>query len=210
MRQSDVDTDTTLLNVAVIPSRDVALSVERLSAELANHGGLFQIDGVHKLAHLTLYMARFAKGDLDTVLKRIAKVATEFPALPVQHSGYFLTPGKYYEASYGRTPELLKLHHSIIDSVSPCRYSPGKPVREEYFGPYSRGQREQAERYGYDLAGEMYRPHITITRFSEPPGIELPTAGDDLSFRATTIGVYQADSFGAVTGQLGMWDLVHR
>lgn len=207
MRKSRLDPATTLLNVAILPPPSTAAEVERLSAALQTRGGLFQVDGKHKFAHLTLYMARFANSNIDSAVAEAAKFARRHSACTLDHTGYYLTRGKYYEVSYARSEGVMKLHQSASDSLLPLRYSPGRPWIEDYFAPYSKRQREEAERAGYDLAGDLYRPHITITRFAEPPINALPSPKIDLSFSATTIGLFRADNLGASTAAIGLWSL---
>jgi len=207
MRESRVDLETTLLNVAILPPRSTAAEVERLSAALQTHGGLFRIDGKKKLAHLTLYMARFASSEIEAVVTETARFAKRHGARTLDHTGYFLTQGNYYEVSYARSDGMMKLQQGISDLLLPLRYSPGHPRIEDFFAPYSKRQREQAERSGYDLAGDLYRPHITMTRFAERPTHALPSPTIDLSFSATTIGLFKADNLGAVTEALGTWGL---
>jgi hypothetical protein len=205
MRESSVDLDTTLLNVAILPTYSTSEEVEHLSAKLQALGGLFRIDGRERFAHLTLYMARFANSDIDSIMDRTADFMESYRSLSLRHVGYFLTPGNYYEASYAKTDRLLSSHESLVDTLRPLRFSPGRPVKEKYFEPYSSQQRAYAEETGYDLAKALYRPHITISRFAENPGHDLPVASRDLSFKATKIGLFKADPLGAVTDPLAVW-----
>jgi hypothetical protein len=207
MRKPRADIETTLLNVAILPPMSTAAEVERLSATLQTQGGLFRIDGKQRFAHLTLYMARFANLNIDSAVAEAAKFAKEHRSGTLDHTGYYLTQGNYYEVSYARSQGVLKLQQGASDSLLPLRHSPGHPRIEEFFAPCSTRQREQAERTGYDLAGDLYRPHITITRFAEPPTRALPSPKVDLSFSATTIGLFRADDLGAVTEALGIWRL---
>ena len=207
MQKSRVDLETTLLNVAILPPTSTAAEVERLSAALQSHGGLFRIDGKQRFAHLTLYMARFANSNIDSVVAEAARFAKVHGACTLDHTGFYLTQGNYYEVSYARSEVMTKLQQGAADSLLPLRYSPGRPRVEDFFAPYSKRQREQAERSGYDLAGDLYRPHITMTRFAEPPTHTLPCPKIDLSFSATTIGLFRADSLGAATEALGSWRL---
>ena len=198
---------TTLLNVALLPTESTSTQIERLSAESEPLGGLFQLDGRQRFAHLTLYMARFADANIESVLARTADAVKSLPPMMVRHTGYFVTPGNYYEASFAKSDGVMAVHDLLIDTLLPLRFSPGDPVVEKYFGPYSAGQRAQAEETGYDLARDLYRPHITITRFAQAPVVALPVAAVDLSFTATRIGLFKADPLGAVTEPVAVWSL---
>ncbi len=158
---------------------------------------------------MTLFMARFHEEQIENVIEEVNHVTHGFRQQRATHTGYFVTPGSYYEISYERTPGLIGLHETVISQVSRYRYSPGNPYREQYFGVYSQGQKANAAAWGYDLANALYRPHITLTRFSEVPdeSTELPTAMDDLSFTITRIGLFKADNLGAARELIKAVDL---
>lgn len=202
------DSDTILLNVAVIPSADVSAAAVMLSQELHTLGGIFQLDGVDRFAHLTLYMARFARSDLARVQAALSVALGELETIRLTQNGYFVTPGGYYEISYLRSPSLIHVHDKVTRALRTLRFSPGHPVAESYFGIYTSEQQQNAQKTGYDLAGDLYRPHVTLTRFDNVPDINvLPTAGSNLSFTATRIGSFEADSMGAARKHIAEFKL---
>jgi hypothetical protein len=190
--------DTLLLNVAIIPPDKIAATVSELSKEAQALGGAFQIDNATRFAHLTLYMSRFRPCDMDSVKAAFLGLKTSLRQNIVEHTGYFVTSGNYYEVSYARTSALLSAHEIVTESIATFRFNPGSPVREAYFGRYSQEQAMNARLWGYDLAGDMYRPHVTLTHFPQRPKADsLPVAQADLSFTASRIGLFQADEMGA-------------
>ena len=199
-----LDAATFLCNVSVIPTSDVSNVVTDLSRRSA---GLFEIDNIERHAHATLYMARFRREDAEELFLRIKKVVAEIEPIRLVHDGYFVTPGNYYEVSYRRERQLLTVHDRITRAARSLRYAEDSPIVEDYYGPYSAEQRANVRRHGYDLAGALYRPHVTITRFPVPPTGELPVASTDLSFTASTIGVFQADRLGAARKLIQAFDL---
>jgi hypothetical protein len=116
-----------------------------------------------------------------------------------EQSGYFVTDGHYLEASYKKSADILKLHKDIIAAVSSFRLNPGTPFEESYFAPYTEEQRKNAEETGYDLANNLYRPHITLARYkSERAPTDLPNLpGESLSFKLDTVSVFRADENGS-------------
>lgn len=190
--------DTLLLNVAVIPPAEIASEIAILSGRLRAAGGIFEIDGNSRHAHLTLYMARFGVASVPAVRERLTEALVDSAGIRLRHSGYFVTPGGYFEASYERSTEVMALHRTAIGLIRDLRHAPGRPIIESYFGVYDQGQRENAEQSGYDLVDDLYRPHITITRFASPPdAAAMPRAARDLSFAAARIGLFVADAQGA-------------
>src|SRR5205823_304904 len=105
-----VPDDTLLLNVAVIPPAEIALEIAILSGELRAAGGIFEVDGKSRYAHLTLYMARFGVTSVPAVRERLAAALIGSAGVRLRHSGYFVTPGKYFEASFERSAEVMALH----------------------------------------------------------------------------------------------------
>jgi hypothetical protein len=202
--------ETLLLNLAIIPPDPVASVAHDLSSQALPKGGIFCLDGVTRFAHMTLYMARFHQHQVTTLIAESNRLVYRIRRQFIQHVGYFVTAGRYYEVSYARTPDLLAMHEVVAHLLAPFRYSPGRPHREKYFGAYSKEQQVNAREWGYDLVGSLYRPHITITRFSESTnkGPKLPKASNSLSFMASQIGLFEADDLGAARRLITTIELV--
>lgn len=202
--------ETLLLNIAIIPSDYVALAALDLSRQTLPIGGLFCLDDITRFAHLTLYMARFHKDQVNNIISESKRLMSEFRQQLLKHVGYFVTVGGYYEISYERTSSLLAMHKATARRLAPFRYSPRSPYREEYFGAYSNEQQINAAKWGYDLVGSLYRPHITITRFPEEfsKPRELPRALSSLSFTGTKVRLFEADNLGAARRPITSVELV--
>jgi 2'-5' RNA ligase len=190
---------STLINVCIIPSDEVGENCVSISRSLESDSTMFVL-GNGKFAHITAFMARFANDHIPEVIEtveRLLKLTSEFRC---QHSGYFMTEGRYLEVSYRRTTELMSLHEQLVQQLAPLRINPGNPYEEGYFTPYTAEQRRNAEETGYDLARSLYRPHATLTRYKE--GMipeEFPAfAKSALSFNVSRVCVYEADDNGAV------------
>lgn len=196
--------ETAIFNVALIPPVSVALAVSEYSRQLEDVGGTFVVDNASRMAHMTLFMARMPISVGNSVTDAVAALSGRSHPLQLRHTGFFVTSGLYYEASYVRTADVLKFHFDLVEALAPVRYSPGRPLREPYFGPYSAKQRVNAIKFGYDLVGQLFRPHITITRFRFPPCTPIPTSpsADDLSFVGTRIGIFRADNLGAARSRI--------
>jgi hypothetical protein len=94
----------------------------------------------------------------------------------------------------------MKLQETLITNIASYRLNPGRPFEEGYFTPYTPAQQQNAKDTGYDLARNLYRPHITLTRYKEGdvPAV-IPTFPEaEMSFGLHTICAYKADDNGAV------------
>lgn len=205
---SESSDGTVLLNVCIIPSSQVGAECVKISQSLKSEGTLFTLGG-DKFAHMTVYMARFpeyAIGQVEQAVKTALKESVSFRCV---HTGYFMTGGNYLEVSYKKTDEFLSLQSTLIAAASPLRANPGSPKQESYYAPYIDEQRKNAEETGYDLAGNLYRPHITLTRYADGKVPEefpaFPSA--KLSFNLSTVAVYKADDNGAVYEELARFTL---
>src|SRR2546430_1830768 len=134
-----LDSTTMLVNISIIPTRDVSNAIVGLSEQLAGCGGLFEIDNIDRHAHATLYMARFRRETVEELLLRVKKAVIDIEQIPLEHDGYFFTPGNYYEVSYRRERPLIAAHHRITHAVRSLRYT-DTPVVHGYYGPYSAAQ----------------------------------------------------------------------
>jgi hypothetical protein len=152
-------------------------------------------------------MARFCKARLPEIKADLVRETSRIRSFDVEHTGYFVTPGNYHEISYRRNDILFRVHKTMTRTICGHRYLPGNPVVENYFGEYTESQRINVRDVGYDLAGQLYRPHITITRFEADVAAEPPVPSDDLSFTATMIGLFEADHLGAARRLIDRFDL---
>lgn len=188
-----------LLNVCILPTAPVAKQCTEIS-QTFNLGNVRFTLGDGLFPHSTVYMAQFEESRISEVVAALKTVVSKLQPVTLTHSGYYLTEGSYVEVSYQRTPDLLEFHGSIIEALKGFRANPGSPKVESYYGPYNQQQQKNAEETGYDLAYDLYRPHITLTRYKE--GIAPTTfpafAEAQLSFVVPKIALYKADENGAI------------
>jgi 2'-5' RNA ligase len=188
-----------LLNVCIIPTDSVAQQCVEISQSFKEEDVRFKL-GSGLFPHSTVYMAQFDESRLGEVNAAFVAMIPKLQPVALSHSGYYLTEGGYIEVSYQRTPELQQFHSSVIEALKDFRAEPGNPKVESYFGPYNQQQRKNAKETGYDLAYDLYRPHITLTRYKEGiVPVEFPAFPQaSLSFTLPKIALYKADENGAI------------
>lgn len=191
--------NSTILNVCVFPDERVSAECVEISQSFKSEDTMFVLGG-DLFAHMTVYMARFADDKINDVVAGVDRALQTATSFRCTHTGYFMTAGRYLEASYRKSDEFMALHESIIENVADLRINPGTPYEEGYFTPYTAEQRRNAEETGYDLARNLYRPHVTLTRYREGGVPETFPAirAANLSFNLGKICVYKADDNGAV------------
>jgi len=197
--------DSVIINVCVIPSQNVGNQCVQLSQSLKSDSTMFVLDGKSKFAHMTVFMARFANNKISDVLNATEKALKNANSFLCEHTGYFMTAGRYLEISYRKSKEFMVLHELFINNLKDYRINPNNPFEEGYFAPYMEEQKQNAKETGYDLAYNLYRPHITLTRYKESkvPKMFPAFAPAELSFRLSKVRAYKADNNGAVYEKLG-------
>jgi len=206
---NDAPLNSAIINVCVLPPAEVSSQCVQLSQSLESDGTMFALNDISKFAHMTIFMARFADSKISHVLQATKLALSRVYPFFCEHTGYFMTAGRYLEVSYRKSAELTVLHELLVNTLSPYRLNPGNPFEEAYFTPYTEEQQKNAKETGYDLARHLYRPHITLTRYKESQLLE-PFPGfapTKLSFMLSQIGVYKADDNGAIYEQLAVFPL---
>lgn len=193
-----------IINVCIVPPQTVGVQCVELSQSVASPDTLFSLDGESKFPHMTVYMARFATQEVANVIAGAERATQSVKSFTCEHTGYFMTAGRYLEASYRKSDAFLELQNLFVDNLKEYRINPGQPHQEDYFAPYTSEQEKNATETGYDLVGNIYRPHITLTRYAEGKvPQEFPAMkATSLSFPLHTICVYEADDNGAVFKKL--------
>ena len=188
-----------LLNVCVFPDDRVGAECINISQSFVSEDTMFLL-GSGLFPHMTVYMARFANDDIEKVADATEEALKQASVFKCTHTGYFMTEGRYLEASYRKSADFLNLHELLITNIAELRINPGSPFNEGYFAPYNTEQQQNAKETGYDLARNLYRPHITLTRYKENdvPRIFPAVPAADLSFKLRKVCVYKADDNGAV------------
>ncbi len=195
--------NSTIINICVIPDDSVSASCEAISRSVESDGTMFVLGG-DKFAHMTAFMARFADDDIEKVVQATEQALKSVAPFNCEHTGYFMTEGRYLEVSYRKSEQFMQLHGALINGVAELRINPGEPYEEGYFTPYTNAQQKNAKETGYDLARDLYRPHITLTRYKEG---QVPSSFPafpevNLSFKLAKVCVYKADDNGAVYEKL--------
>jgi len=192
--------NSTILNVCVIPDERVGAACVTISQSCKSDETLFVLDGNNFFAHMTAFMARFPDDKIDDVVQGVETALESIRSFRCEHTGYFMTAGRYLEASYRKSDDFMRLHESLINNVSGLRINPGDPYEEGYFTPYTDEQRQNARETGYDLARNLYRPHVTLTRYRDGgvPEVFPAISAANLSFNLSKVCVYKADDNGAV------------
>lgn len=209
MTMNHAPEDTVILNLHVVPDRHVGEIARAISEDLPRENQLFYLDK-GKFPHMTVYMARFPKANIPAVAAKIRELlASHQPISFVQDienkdGGFFATGGNYVEVSYKLTNDVRTLQQEIAKAVAELcwhKQANQEPIEESYYAPYTDEQKRNVRETGYDLFGQLFRPHITLSRYEDAasiPPLDNLHLGEPLNFDCTEMALYIADENGAV------------
>lgn len=165
-------------DIVLLPSADLAQKAIAASKQLEPSGTLFTLSNQGPFPHISLYMTQLKSTDIEDASRRLAAVAASMQAFDLIAESYFQEAG-YIDPSYAKTPALENLQMQVIDAINPIR--DGMREKDKARLLTAEGvARSNLEQYGYRGVGELFRPHMTLTRFASDDPIDvsiLPPVG---------------------------------
>ena len=160
-------------NLVLLPEPALAERAMQLSQRLAHHGTYFTLKHGEYFPHLSLYMTQLKIDDLPRVSALLEEIAAQNQRLTLSASDYNQSFG-FIDVAYARTTALDSLQASVIETINPIR--DGMRQRDKARLQTAKGLTlHNLQTYGYSYVGELFRPHITITRLTRDG--EISTEG---------------------------------
>lgn len=165
--------DSLPCDIVILPTDELAQKAITLSKQLERHGTLFTLKEGACYPHASLYMTQLKVDDLDKVKAILASIASSTPRLNLS-SGRYVQEEGYIDADYTRTEQVDRLQMAVVEAINPIR--DGIREKDKARMLTTTGKvRENLEKYGYRGVGELFRPHISFTRFAD--GQPIDTTG---------------------------------
>lgn len=197
------------VDVVILPSSELAakaIEASKLSAEL---GSLFTLEVGKQYPHTSLYMLQLSDENLAAVKDKLANIAHNNQLLHLTSSGYVQKLG-FIDVEYEVTSDLNKLQQQVIKAIQPL--ADGMRDKDKQRMLEARGLALQNfQKYGYKYVGELFRPHITFTRFPDeedkPEAVQL--LPDVMTFNGDfpRIGLYVMGDNGTCIREISSWQL---
>lgn len=193
-------------DIVLLPSPELAQRAIALSKQLEQYGSRFTLkDGVY-FPHISLYMVQLKQDDLEKVKTTLASiVATPIPELTAAR--YYQSYG-YADVEYRRTDVLDAFQMAVIRAINPLR--DGLLENDKARMQAATGQTlDNFTRYGYPAAGDLFRPHLTFTRFVTDAPIPTDTLPqpDEFNGAFPKLGLFEMDSNNACVRKLAEFEL---
>ena len=166
-------TDSLPCDIVILPAADLAVKAMATSKQLEQFDTLFTLrDGAY-FPHASLYMTQLKVSDLDKVKGLLASFAATVPKLNLVATRYDQAEG-FIDADYERTVVMARFQMDVINAINPIR--DGMREKDKARMLEATGQvRENLEKYGYRGVGDLFRPHLTLTRFRNGEPIDTAT-----------------------------------
>ncbi|MDB5166592.1 MAG: hypothetical protein JWM37_664 [Candidatus Saccharibacteria bacterium] len=194
-------------NVVLLPNKPLADKAIEISETLHSDEALFTLKDGSFYPHISLYMLELRVDDYEKAQEVLQGISTapllqELTAIKYDQKMGFL------DAEYAVTPALRDLQNLIVDALNPIRN--GLREKDKLRMEQADGiKREYFEKYGYPNVKELFRPHVTLTRFNNENHFDTPKLPDASIFSGTfdRIGFFESGDNGTCVRLLSSYNL---
>lgn len=190
------------LNIAILPSDNVAIEAIEMSKKVANEvGSEFILDQNRVLPHITVYQAQYPNKNMDKLKKLVQDLSSResfeinLDAITISHETFL-----FWECE--RENILRELQAKAIEIANPLREGL-IPAQLYNVTGLSEGDKYDAKTFGALLIGPRYEPHITITRLKRKEdaekAIRILGSSKKLSFKPEALILGYLGERGTVT-----------
>lgn len=202
------DSASLAYDIVLLPDGETAAKTIAQSKKIqVGNDALFELGEDVCVPHNSLYMTQLTQVGLQKALEVLENIAQNTPTLVATATNYFQAFG-YIDVEYERTSQLAALQMAVIDAVNPLRDGMRKKDQEHLEAATGKVL-ENLKAYGYQGAGELFRPHITFTRFNTQQAIKTndfpPLSDFNGSF--VKIGIFEMGDNGTCARKVAIFSL---
>lgn len=157
-------------NVVLLPSEDISQKAIQTSQLLAEKEVLFTLAEGMFYPHVSIYMLQLKISDFVQAKQLLADLASSNQP-PVLTATRFWQSKQFTDVEYDKSDTVGHLQRMVVSALNPIR--DGMRVKDEKRMTEATGMKlENFKKYGWDSIGELYRPHLTFTRFTQYQNID--------------------------------------
>ncbi len=203
MTQSSIPCD-----IVILPSDELATKAILASKKLEPLSSLFSLEIGKYFPHSSLYMLQLSTDTIEQVKQLLADIAHETKSLQLEANGYYQKEG-YIDTGYTVSGEVRNFQEKVLSVMNPLR--DGMREKDKARMVESTGLAlKNYQDYGYKYVGELFRPHITLTRFSEeqPTAEQLLPDVSEFNGAFTKIGLFEMGDNGTCIRKIAEFSLL--
>lgn len=193
-------------DVVILPSVELSNKAIRASRSLESLGTLFTLQTGKYYPHASVYMLQIKVDNLPKAMELLSKIVSKTNKLKLTATRYYETHN-YFDAEYQKIAGLTKLQKQVVEALNPIR--DGMREHDKARMAEATGLAlENFRNYGWNTIGELYRPHLTITRFSneqQRPEQYLPDI-NQFSGEFPKLGLFETGDNGTAVRQIAEFD----
>lgn len=160
--------DATTLNVVVLPSEAVSDTARRLSEGLAKQFPTeFTLNSTTFRPHITLYQGYFPNGNIDALTASLQEIAEDCKKFVLGMGEFYVSPGRFVWWNTEKSSYIYGLHETILNAANPLREGLIAPATQQQLEELGERERENVIKTGLIYSGELYVPHVTLTRLTK-------------------------------------------
>lgn len=196
-------------DIVILPADTLAHKAISLSGQLTQRGTFFTLKENTCFPHASLYMTQLKVSDLDKVKSILANIAANTSRFDLATTGYDQAEG-YIDAGYARTDTLDRLQMSVVEAINPIRDGMREKDKVRML-TMTGAARENLEKYGYRGVGELFRPHLTFTRFTNSQLIDTSPLPDPSEFSGqfVKLGLFEMGDNGTCVRKIAEFELAN-
>lgn len=204
--------NVTRANIAFIPPKHVAEHAVELCGGIAgNYGVEFELNAETPLPHLTVFSPELPADQLDLAVERMAKIASKNSPVSMRFTEMDSLGGWVF-ANVENSQHVAQIHQTVLDQINPLRqdHQRGKYQTVDRAMFDSETAYSNVVTYGSSLVGELYNPHLTITRLidrNKDAEVADQTTWNIPEFTVDAIGIFEAGEHGTCTKLLHRFNL---
>ena len=195
-------------DVVILPDPLLASRAISASQELEQFYSYYTLKDGACFPHASLYMLELKVKDIPRVEELLAGIARVFSPFQLEAYCYDHTMG-FIDAEYKRIPELDELQKRVVGALNPIRNGMRAKDKERMLTAEGLALKNFQD-YGYKNVGELFRPHISLTRLKETNESALGELEDVTNFSGTflRLGLFEMGDNGTCVREIKTFDFL--
>ncbi|MFI9594520.1 bifunctional copper resistance protein CopD/cytochrome c oxidase assembly protein [Nonomuraea sp. NPDC052265] len=184
--------DLPVYDVVLLPPHDVNAQAVRLSRRCAEATATeFVLREDDLYPHISLYMANFTPDRLKEAVALLHDLSRRTSAMSLEGESFAANDHGMVELFFRKTDAITRLQQDVVTALNPLRTGlrrrdPVGRVLADHRLTAPPTARANLDLYGYDEIGDLFRPHITLTRLQQPDhSLDLGLLAEPSAFTAT-------------------------
>jgi hypothetical protein len=178
-------------DIVILPEPVLLGKTVSASQRLEQFDNFYVLEDGKYFPHVSLYMLELKTEDIPRVEECLRDIASVFSPLQLEAYRYDHTMG-FIDAEYKIIPELATLQERVVAALNSIRNGMREKDRERMLTAQGIALKNFQD-YGYKSIGELFRPHISLTRLKEPNDSAMEVLSDvnDFSGSFLRLGIFE-------------------